>query len=97
MKTINFDEWVSEDIEVNNNEMITILDAMKHCWEFAESQNIQLSGNKLSDFFTSNADKELEIPLNKAKYLAMEFIENHLDDGLTDEQQDLIHDYYSQL
>lgn len=90
-------EWESEDIEVNDNEMITILDAMQHCWEFAQSINIQLSINDLSDFFTSNTDKEIEIPLGKAKYLTIEFIENHLDDELNEEQQDSINDYFSQL
>lgn len=90
-------EWESEDIEVNDNEMITVLDAMQHCWKFAESQNIQLSMNNLSDFFTSNTDKELEITVGKAKYLAIEFIENHLDNELSEEQQDLIHNYYSNI
>jgi len=94
---ITYNEWESEDIEVNDNEMISVLDAMQYCWKFAESNNIQLSMNDLSDFFTSNTDKETEIPIGEAKYLAMEFIENHLNDDLSYELQDLIHNYYSQL
>lgn len=88
--------WESEDIQVNDNEMISIIDATKHCYDFAKSINIQLSINDLSDFFNLNKD-ENEMTTGRAKYLAIEFIEKTIDNDLSDEHQDLIHNYYSQL
>lgn len=94
--------WLPEDeliLQVNDNEMISDLDAAKHCYEFAQSINIQLSVNDLSDFFHLNKDGtfENEMTSGRAKYLAIEFIEKTIDDDLSDEHQDLIHNYYSQL
>ena len=88
--------WESENIQVNDNEMISIIDATKHCYDFAKSINIQLSINELSDFFHLNKD-ENEMTTGRAKYLAIEFIEKTIDNDLSDEHQDLIHNYYSQL
>lgn len=88
--------WESEDIQVNDNEMVSDLDAAKHCYDFARSINIQLSINELSDFFSSNKDGN-KMTVGKAKYLAIEFIENSINDYLSNEQQDLIHNFYSQL
>ena len=88
--------WESENIQVNDNEMISIIDATKHCYDFAKSINIQLSINDLSDFFNLNKD-ENEMTTGRAKYLAIEFIEKTIDNDLSDEHQDLIHNYYSQL
>ena len=91
--------WESEDIQVNDNEMVSDLDAAKHCYDFAQSINIPLSMNDLSDFFSSNKDATFknEMTTGRAKYLAIEFIEKTIDDDLSDEHQDLIHNYYSQL
>ena len=88
--------WESENIQVNDNEMISIIDATKHCYDFAKSIDIQLSINDLSDFFHLNKD-ENEMTTGRAKYLAIEFIEKTIDNDLSDEHQDLIHNYYSQL
>ena len=88
--------WESEDIQVNDNEMVSDLDAAKHCYDFAKSIDIQLSINDLSDFFNLNKD-ENEMTTGRAKYLAIEFIEKTIDNDLSDEHQDLIHNYYSQL
>lgn len=94
--------WLPEDeliLQVNDNEMISDLDAAKHCYEFAQSINIQLSINDLSDFFHLNKDEtfENEMTTGRAKYLAIEFIEKTINDDLSDEHQDLIHNFYSQL
>jgi len=91
--------WESENIQVNDNEMISDLEAAKHCYNFSQSIDIQLSINDLSDFFHLNTDKtfENEMTIGRAKYLAIEFIEKTINDGLSYEQQDLIHNYYSQL
>lgn len=91
--------WKSEDIQVNDNEMISDLDAAKYCYDFAQSINIQLSINDLSDFFHLNKDEtfENEMTTGRAKYLAIEFIEKTINDDLSDEHQDLIHNFYSQL
>ena len=88
--------WESENIQVNDKEMISDLDATKHCYDFAKSIDIQLSINDLSDFFNLNKD-ENEMTTGRAKYLAIEFIEKTIDNDLSDEHQDLIHNYYSQL
>lgn len=88
--------WEDENIEVNYNEMISVLDAKKACYDFSQQINVQLSLNEVSDFFNLNKD-ENEMTTGRAKYLAIEFIEKTIDNDLSDEHQDLIHNYYSQL
>ena len=87
--------WESENIQVNDNEMISIIDATKHCYDFAKSIDIQLSINDLSDFFNLNKD-ENEMTTGRAKYIAMSYYEDSLNKE-SDEFEDTIHDYYSQL
>lgn len=91
--------WENENIEVNYNEMISVLDAKKACYDFSQQINVQLSLNEVSDFFSSNKEEVIEnkITIGKAKYLAIDFIEKNINDNLTDEQEDLIHNYYNQL
>lgn len=94
--------WLPEDeliLQVNDNEIISDLDAAKYCYDFAQSINIQLSVNDLSDFFYLNKDEtfENEMTTGRAKYLAIEFIEKTINDDLSNEHQDLIHNFYSQL
>ena len=94
--------WLPEDeliLQVNDNEIISDLDAAKYCYDFAQSINIQLSVNDLSDFFYLNKDEtfENEMTTGRAKYLAIEFIEKTIDNDLSNKHQDLIHNYYSQL
>ena len=90
--------WESENIQVNDNEMISDLDAAKHCYEFAQSINIQLSVNDLSDFFHLNKDGtfENEMTTGRAKYLAIDYFEDRLGKDMG-EFEDEIHNYYSQL
>ena len=48
--------WESEDIQVNDNEMITNIDAKIACIDFYKGHDVTLSENEVSDFFTNNYD-----------------------------------------
>ena len=97
--------WNNEDIEVNCNEMISILDACEHCYKFGLSIDIPLSVNEISDYYQQYKSTHTPgfITIGEAKYRCMELLERYFEDNfmeqteLDDEQQDLIHSYYAQL
>lgn len=88
-------------LQVNDNEMISIIEAKEHCIKFALSINVPLSVNEVSDFFT-NLNLQ-EISTMAAKYRTADLICQHFEDNfleqddLTDDQWDQIHNYFSQL
>lgn len=90
--------YKSEDIQVNDNEMISNIDAKIACINFFKEFDIELSVNEVSDFFESNLDDTFvgEMTVGRAKYLAIEFYESIYDE-LFDDMENDIHDYYSQL
>lgn len=91
--------WESEDIQVNDNEMISNIDAKIACIDFYKGHDVTLSENEVSDFFTNNYDDTFkdEMTVGRAKYLAIEFYETFVDDELTTEMQEDIYDYYNNL
>lgn len=92
--------WKNEDensIQVNDNEMINIKNAINHCIEFFKTINVELNKEEVSEFYRSNEPLYHDMfTMGAAKYLAIEFYEEKFDE-LSDSQQDSIHDYYSQL
>lgn len=92
-------EWEYENIQVNDNEMIDNISAKIACLNFFFGENKGKYVNKVSDYFTLHKDKtfENEMTLGKAKYLAIECYEHITKKEISEEQEDLIHDYYNQL
>ena len=91
--------WESENIQVNDNEMCTIEEAINHCISFGEMQfNVGFNKNDVSQHFNENLDPtfEREIPIGRAKYIAMDYFGDRLSKNI-DEFEDELHNYYSQL
>jgi hypothetical protein len=91
--------WKDENIQVNDNEMINDVLARIACLNFFFEENKGQYINKVSDYFTLHKDKtfENEMTIGKAKYLAIECYEHLTGKEITEEQEDLIHDYYNNL
>lgn len=83
--------WENENIEVNCNEMITKKQAINACINFFKELKFTLDRYNVHNFFT-----EEEYSIGEAKYTATDYWET-LGNELTSEQEDLIHDYYSNL
>lgn len=91
--------WESEDIQVNDNEMCTIEEAINHCIFFGEMQfNVGFDKNDVSQHFNENLDPtfEGEMTIGRAKYIAINYFEDRLSKTI-EEFEDEIHNYYSQL
>jgi hypothetical protein len=89
--------WENEDIQVNDNEMISNIDAKIACIEFFKRHDVPISENEVSDFFTSRYDiifKD-EMTVGRAKYLAIEFYEIFIGEELPDDIEEDIHNYYN--
>lgn len=91
--------WEDENIQVNDNEMIDDISARIACLDFFFKENKGKYVNKVSDYFTLHKDKtfENEMTTGKAKYLAIDCYEHLTGKEITEEQENLIHDYYNQL
>lgn len=91
--------WESEDIQVNDNEMCTIEEAINHCIFFGEMQfNVGFDKNDVSQHFNENLDPtfEGEMSIGRAKYIAMDYFEDRLSKTI-EEFEDELHNHYSQL
>ena len=91
--------WESEDIQVNDNEMCTIGEAINHCIFFGEMQfNVGFDKNDVTIHFNENLDFTFDnkMTIGRAKYTAMSYYEDSLNKE-SDEFEDNIHNYYSQL
>lgn len=91
--------WESEDIQVNDNEMCTIEEAINHCIFFGEMQfNVGFDKNDVSQHFNENLDPtfEGEMSIGRAKYIAMDYFEDRLGEDIEKFENEL-HNYYSQL
>lgn len=91
--------WESEDIQVNDNEMCTIEEAINYCISFGEIQfNIGFDKNDVTQHFNENLDStfEGEMTLGKAKYTAIDYFEDRLGEDIEKFENEL-HNYYSQL
>lgn len=85
-------EWESEDIEVDDNEYLTKDECVKHCFDFWKENKFEFDLRTIKTFYPKE-----QYTTGRAKYLAIEFIEKTINDDLSDEHQDLIHNFYSQL
>lgn len=91
--------WESEDIQVNDNEMCTVEEAINHCISFGEKTfKIALDKNDVTLHFNENLDSTFngEITTSKAKYIATDYFEDRLEKDM-EEFEDEIHNYYLQL
>lgn len=91
--------WESENIQINDNEMCTIEEAINHCISFGEMQfNVGFDKNDVTQHFNENLDPtfEGEMTIGRAKYIAMDYFEDRLSKNI-DEFEDELHNYYSQL
>lgn len=91
--------WESENIQVNDNEMCTIEEAINHCISFGEMQfNVGFNKYDVGQYFNENLDPtfEEEMSIGRAKYIAMDYFEDRLEKDI-DEFEDELHNYYSQL
>lgn len=91
--------WESEDIQVNDNEMCTVEEAINHCISFGEETfKIAFDKNDVALHFNENLDPtfEEEMSIGRAKYIAMDYFEDRLEKDI-DEFEDELHNYYSQL
>lgn len=92
-------------LEVNDNEMLTVLDACEHCFKFALSIDVPLSGNVISDYYQQYKSNHTPgfVTIGEAKYRCVDLIEQYKEDNfekennLSDTEYDKLHDYFSQL
>ena len=85
--------WENENIQVNNNEMISGEKARKHCFNFWESQGFIFDENQISGYFS-----KYEYSTGEAKYITRDLYLDLMElDELTGVQEDALHDYFSQL
>lgn len=92
-------KWKSENIQVNDNEMCSVKDAIKHCIIFANKEfGIELNWNDVNKHFQKNLDFTFdnEMTTSRAKYTAIAYYEDSLNKEMK-EFEDLIHDYYNNL
>lgn len=87
--------WEDENIEVDDNERIKIKDAVEAGLEFAKSIGITLNESGL-DISYFDKFKTETITIGDAKYHLIDYLES-LNINLTSEQEDEIHNFYSQL
>ena len=91
--------WENENIQVNNNKMCTIDEAIDYCIDFGETAfNIGFDKNDVTQHFSENLDStfDIEMTIGRAKYTAIDYYVDRLSREL-DEFDDEIHNYYSQL
>ena len=91
--------WESEDIQVNDNEMCTVEEAIDYCISFGEEQfKVGFDKNDVTLHFNGNLDPTFdgEMTIGHAKYTAIGYYEDALELD-TDDMYDNIHDNYSQL
>lgn len=91
--------WESEDIQVNDNEMCTVEEAIDYCMDFGEETfKIAFDKNDVTLHFNENLDSTFdgEMTTGRAKYIAIDYFEDRLEKDMG-EFEDEIHNYYSQL
>ena len=84
--------WTDENIEVNCNEIITREQAIDAFIDFWDEQGFVFDRYLVGSHFMEN-----EYTIGKAKYDGIELFEHLTSNELTGIQEDLIHDYYSNL
>jgi hypothetical protein len=90
--------WEDENIQINDNEMCTIEEAVEYCMSFGEEYfKMGLDKTDVIEHFKENLDFtfDREMTIDRAKYTAIAYYEDRLSRELDD--FDEIHNYYSQL
>jgi len=92
-------KWKTNNIQVNDNEMIDNQLAKIACLNFFFGEDKGKYINKVSDYFTAHRDNTFkdQMTIGKAKYLAIECYEHITKKEMTEEQENEIDNYYSQL
>ena len=91
--------WKDDNIQVNDNEMCTIEEAVDYCIDFAHMYfPVLMNWNDVTQHFNENLDPTFdgEMTIGRAKYIAMDYFEDRLEKDM-EEFEDEIHNYYSQL
>ena len=90
--------WENENIEVDLNDKLTQEESIYHCFTFFKENNITISKQIISKWYEHYKDLNDElISINKAKYLAIELFETMFETDLSEDLNNLIHNYYSQI
>jgi hypothetical protein len=89
--------WEFEDIEVEDNEQISIEQAIKEGLKFAKEIGFLLDVTTLTKWYMNQFDKIEFISIGRAKYHLIDYFNEELEIEFTSEQEDKLHDYYSQL
>ena len=84
--------WEDDTIEVNCNEMITREQAIDAFINFWKEQGFVFDKNAVENHFIEN-----EYSTGKAKYDGIELFEDLTSNEITGAQEDLIHNFYSNL
>jgi hypothetical protein len=92
-------KWKTNNIQVNNNEMIDDVLARIACLNFFFGENKEKYINKVSDYFTAHRDNTFknQMTIGRAKYLAIEYYEHITKKEMTEKQENEIDNYYLQL
>jgi hypothetical protein len=89
--------WETNTIEVDVNDHVTISQAIELCISFYKTLGLLYSHGTVVRWFLQHRERdEKTFTVGKAKYTAIEFYEEKIGRELTDDEQDQIHDYYSQ-
>lgn len=90
--------WENENIQVNDNEMVSLEDAKIACIDFFKTFDVNFTLDEVSDYFNLRKDETFkdEMTTVHAKYLAIGLYENKFNE-FPQSMEDLIHNYYSQL
>ena len=95
---ITTNPWNKEEeftLEVDVNEHFTREEAIKYCKDFFDSNSIYIPTEVILKIYQEENDSEITV--GEAKYTAIEIYEDYFSEEFSDNLQDLIHDYYSQL
>ena len=92
--------WREEDLftlQINDNEMLNLDEAITHCLKFFKSIDFNLDRHKVGLYYRDNKPVYHEdFTVGHAKYLAIDYFEQ-LGKELNSDQEDKIHEYFSQL
>jgi hypothetical protein len=90
--------WTNEEEIVNDNEMLSVEDSIKACLDFFETLDYSLNANNVKEYFENVfPEPTQEITLGDAKYTAIDYWGFVTHKELGNEEEDLIHNFYSNL
>jgi hypothetical protein len=88
--------WEDENEKVNDNEMISMEDSVDACLNFFKELGFILDRYNVKSYFLEEFTDQTEITIGDAKYTAIDYWKS-VDNELTGEEDDLIHEFYSNL